>query len=76
MQMLRSTRSCEMLMGKRGRKKVDMQALAVALQRISQLTTDFPQIVELDINPLIVGAVGTDPVVADARMSFAPDTGG
>jgi acetyltransferase len=75
MQMLRSTRSCEMLMGKRGRKKVDMQALAVALQRISQLTTDFPQIVELDINPLIVGAVGTDPVVADARMSFAPDTG-
>ncbi len=72
MQMLRSTRSCEMLMGKRGRKKVDMQALAVALQRISQLTTDFPQIVELDINPLIVGAVGTDPVVADARMTFAP----
>ncbi len=71
MQMLRATRSFEMLQGKRGRKKVDIQAIAVALQRISQLTTDFSQIVELDINPLIVGQVGSDPVVADARMTFA-----
>ena len=42
-----------------------------SLQRISQLTTDFPQIQELDINPLIVGEIGNDPVVADARMTFA-----
>jgi len=46
-------------------------AIAGALQRISQLTTDFPQIVELDINPLIVGEIGSEPVVADARMTFA-----
>ena len=32
-----------------------------------QFVTDFPQIQEMDINPLIVGEVGTDPVVADAR---------
>jgi len=73
-QMLKSTRSYEMLKGKRGSKMVDIQALAGALQRISQLTTDFPQIVELDINPLIVGEIGSDPVVADARMTFAPVT--
>jgi acetyltransferase len=71
-QMLKSTRSYEMLKGKRGSKKVDIHALAGALQMISQLTTDFPQIVELDINPLIVGEIGSDPVVADARMTFAP----
>ncbi len=71
-QMLKSTRSYEMLEGKRGSKMVDIHALAGALQRISQLTTDFPQIMELDINPLIVGEVGSDPVVADARMTFAP----
>ena len=71
-QMLKSTRSYEMLKGKRGSKEVDIHAIAGALQRISQLTTDFPQIVELDINPLIVGEIGTDPVVADARMTFAP----
>jgi acetyltransferase len=73
-QMLKSTRSYEMLKGKRGSKEVDIHAIAGALQRISQLTTDFPQIIELDINPLIVGEIGTDPVVADARMTFAPNS--
>ncbi len=64
-----------MLKGKRGRKEVDIGAIAGGLQRISQLTTDFPQIIELDINPLIVGELGSEPVVADARMTFAPAAG-
>jgi len=71
-QMLKSTRSYEMLKGKRGQKEVDIAAIAVALQRISQLTTDFPQILELDINPMIVGELGAEPVVADARMTLRP----
>ena len=70
-QMLKSTRSYELLEGKRGSKQVDMAPIAVALQRISQLATDFPQIVELEINPLIVGEWGQEPVVVDAGMSFA-----
>lgn len=69
-QMLMSTRSYEILQGKRGHKGVDLQAIANGLQRISQLTTDFPQIAELDINPFIVGETGSDPVVADARMTL------
>ena len=68
--MLKSTRSYDILEGKRGQKGVDIQAIATGLQRISQLTTDFPQITELDINPFIVGEVGTDPIVADARMTL------
>ncbi len=71
-QMLQSTRSWELLQGKRGVKEVDLHAIAVSLQRISQLTTDFPQILDLDINPLIVGEMGNEPVVVDARMTFAP----
>jgi acetyltransferase len=70
-QMLKATRSYELLEGKRGVKEVDIHAIAVALQRISQLATDFPQITEIDINPLIVGEIGNEPVVADARMTFA-----
>jgi len=70
-QMLKSTKSYAMLEGNRGQKEVDITAIAVALQRISQLTTDFPQIVELDINPMIVGESGTEPVVADARMTLS-----
>jgi acetate---CoA ligase (ADP-forming) len=69
-QMLTTTRSYEMLTGVRGRKGVDLQAVATGLQRISQLVTDFPQITELDINPFIVGELGTEPFVADARMTL------
>jgi acetyltransferase len=75
-QMLKSTRSYEMLEGRRGRKGVDLTAIANGLQRISQLTTDFPQIAELDINPFIVGEVGDDPWVADARLTLQPIKGG
>ncbi|MEN8190052.1 MAG: acetate--CoA ligase family protein [Thermodesulfobacteriota bacterium] len=71
-QMLKSTRSYEMLERRRGREEVDISAIAAGLQRISQLTTDFPQITELDINPFIIGGFGTEPMVADVRMTLAP----
>ena len=69
-QMLKSTRSYEMLKGTRGEKGVDFAAIANGLQRISQLVTDYPEIIELDINPFIVGDIGTEPFVADARMTL------
>lgn len=68
LQMLENTRSYALLRGARGQAGVDLDSIAAALQRISQLVTDFPQIEEMDINPFIVGEVGTRPVVADARM--------
>jgi acyl-CoA synthetase (NDP forming) len=70
MQMLKGTRSYALLEGTRGRAGVDLKAVAGTLQRMSQLATDFPQIAELDINPLIVGEVGTEPLVADARITL------
>jgi len=69
-QMLKSTRSYEMLKGTRGKRGVDFAAIANGLQRISQLVTDYPEIIELDINPFIVGDIGTEPFVADARMTL------
>jgi acetyltransferase len=70
MQMLKGTRSYALLRGARGQAPVDLEAIAAALQRISQLATDYPQILELDINPFIVGPVGVEPYVADARMTL------
>ena len=69
-QMLKSTRSYEMLKGA-GAEGGGYRGHRRCLQRISQLTTDFPQITELDINPMIVGEIGTEPVVADARMTLS-----
>lgn len=71
MQMLKGTRSYALLKGARGQAPVDLEAIASALQRISQLATDYPQITELDINPFIVGEVGADAYVADARMTLS-----
>ena len=70
MQMLKGTRSYALLKGARGQAPVDLDAVAGALQRISQLATDYPEIKELDINPLIAGPVGMEPYVADARMTL------
>ncbi len=71
MEMLENTRSYALLKGARGEAAVDLHAIADALQRISQLVTDFPQIEEMDINPFIVHEVGSEPVVADARMMLS-----
>jgi len=71
MQMLKGTRSYALLQGARGQAPVDLDVLAGALQRISQLATDYPEIKELDINPFIVGPVGMPAYVADARMTLS-----
>jgi acetyltransferase len=76
MQMLKGTRSYALLQGARGQSPVDLEAIAGALQRISQLATDYPEITELDINPFIVGPVGTEAYVADARMTLASGVNG
>lgn len=70
MQMLKSTRSYDLLEGARGQGSVNLDAIALGLQRISQLAMEYPKISELDINPFIVGDVGVEPYVADARMSL------
>jgi acetyltransferase len=68
LQMLAATRSYALLQGARGQRGVDIAAIAAGLQRVSQLATDFPEIAELDINPLMVGEAGTEPIAADARI--------
>jgi acetyltransferase len=60
-----------MLKGARGQADIDLTAITGALQRISQLAMDFPQIKELNINPFVVGSVGTKPMVVDARMTLS-----
>lgn len=67
-QMLISTRTYKILIGARGEKGVDIEAVAEALQRLSQLVTEFPEIQEMDINPFMVGPSGMVPVAVDARI--------
>ena len=67
-EMIREIRSYGILAGARGRPVRDTDAVAVCLERLSQLAVDCPLIRELDINPLIVRDAGQGCAVADARI--------
>jgi acetyltransferase len=66
--LLKEIRARSLLDGVRGEPPVDKDALVDALLRIGQLVTDFPEIVELDINPLIAYRQGAGLLALDARM--------
>jgi acetate---CoA ligase (ADP-forming) len=68
--MLMNTKTYRLLQGVRGQEGVDIDAVAEGLQRLSQLVTEFPQIVEMDINPYVLGPEGTTSVAVDARISI------
>ena len=64
--MINETKGKAVLSGARGSKGGDMDKLAEAISRISQLVSDFPEIKELDANPIMVYENGIK--VVDARI--------
>jgi acetyltransferase len=64
--MIARTRISRLLRGFRGRPAVDLVALAHALVAVSRLMLDRPEVVELDINPLLADCDGV--VAVDARV--------
>jgi acetyltransferase len=70
-EMIHEIRSYPLLEGVRGEPPADHEAMIDALIRISQLVTDFPEIVELDINPLTVFEEGHGAVAIDMRLVLA-----
>ena len=54
LKMRESIKSIKPLKGVRGERPSDLKAIVDNLLRISQLITDFPEIEEFDINPLMV----------------------
>jgi len=67
-EMVRAIRSFKLLTGVRGQAASDLGAVVDAILRISQLVTDFPEIAELDINPLLVREQGQGAVAVDMRL--------
>jgi acetyltransferase len=65
-EMMDEIRGAALLRGVRGEKPSDLNAVREVLLRVSQLVTEFPEIVELDVNPLVVHARGA--VALDVRM--------
>jgi len=66
--MIEGIKGIKLLRGFRGEPPSDIDAVSQALSRLSQLVTDFPEIEEMDINPLIVLPAGSGARVVDARI--------
>jgi acetyltransferase len=70
-EMIQEIRSYPLLAGVRGEPPADHEAMVDTLMRTSQLVTDFPEIVELDINPLTVFEEGRGAMAIDMRLVLA-----
>ena len=64
--MLDGIQAHDMLKGVRGGDPVNREALADVIVKVSQLVSDFPEIVELDLNPVF--ATKKDAIAADVRI--------
>jgi acetyltransferase len=65
---VRAIRSFPILAGARGQAPADIASIIDTVLRISQFVTDFPDVVEMDINPLVVYDQGQGSIVLDARI--------
>jgi acetyl-CoA synthetase (ADP-forming) len=58
--------------GTRGKPALDVDAIAHAVERISWLARDLgPRLIDLEVNPLIVGTAGAGATAVDGRATLA-----
>jgi acetyl coenzyme A synthetase (ADP forming)-like protein len=72
--MLGEIRARSLLDGVRGQPPADKAAIVDTLLRVGQMVKDFPEIVELDINPLVVYPQGQGAIAVDMRLILAKNS--
>lgn len=68
--MIASIKTKKLLEGVRGEKPSDLTKLSECIQRLSQLVTDFTEIKELDMNPVLVMEKGKGCKILDVRIGL------
>jgi 4-hydroxybutyryl-CoA synthetase (ADP-forming) len=69
-EMIKSIKTIKLLQGVRGENHSDIEGIIESLQRLSQLITDFPEIEEFDMNPLLVLENGKGVRAVDVRIGI------
>jgi len=69
--MVAETKAAHLLSGWRGGQESDLDAIIENILRLSELAVDFPQIQEIEINPLLVFPKGQGALALDCRMILA-----
>ncbi|MEN6571606.1 MAG: acetate--CoA ligase family protein [Anaerolineaceae bacterium] len=67
-QMIDETRAGRLLTGFRGSAPADVDAVVEVMLRLSQIALDFPEIDEIEINPLLVYEKGHGALALDSRL--------
>jgi acyl-CoA synthetase (NDP forming) len=67
-EMIEEIKTIQLLKGVRGEEPSDIESIVDVLLKISQLVTDFPDIIEMDINPLFVKEEGKGSIAGDVRI--------
>jgi acetyltransferase len=67
-EMIGEIKAINLLKGARGEKPSDINSIIEVLLKVSQLVTDFPEITEMDINPLFVKEEGKGAIAGDVRV--------
>jgi 4-hydroxybutyryl-CoA synthetase (ADP-forming) len=68
--MIASIKTQKLLQGVRGEKPSDITKLSECIQRLSQLVSDFKEIKELDMNPVLVMEKGKGCKILDVRIGL------
>ncbi|WP_431772747.1 GNAT family N-acetyltransferase [Streptomyces cucumeris] len=71
-ELIRSIRTAPLLFGWRGSKPVDTAALEELLLRVSRLVDDHPEMVAVDLEPVVVAQSGLSVLGASARLAPPP----
>ncbi|WP_030618640.1 bifunctional acetate--CoA ligase family protein/GNAT family N-acetyltransferase [Streptomyces sclerotialus] len=71
---IRSIRSAPLLFGWRGSQPVDSAALEELLLRVSRLVDDHPEVVGIDLEPVVVAPQGLSVLSASVRLARPPAT--
>jgi acetyltransferase len=72
-QLVRSIKAYPILTGARGRRPADIKALEDTILTLAQIAMDFPEISELEVNPVIVGDEGQGVGAVDALVTIRRD---
>jgi hypothetical protein len=67
--MLRALRSWPLLAGHRGAPALDVDAAVDAVVKVGRAVAHWPELAELEINPLIVGPAGAGAVAVDVLVT-------
>jgi acyl-CoA synthetase (NDP forming) len=71
--MWRELRAAPLLTGYRGAPTMDTDALEQLILRVAELANDFPQVSELDLNPVVAVPSGVAALDIKIKLAFAED---